>query len=177
MGKILVIQPHRMLQQALVLALFPDHEVQAIESLPESSAVKDFDAVIVDAGSLVESGGAAAQGIRAVQSWTVPTVWVEGVQSAQPPKRDKLVAVRRPITRDALQSAVAECLELASTSKRNGPVTAQSQEDRMAGKAKAKEQMTGGISEPAEARVIELVDVVEAGPERGMKPTQGKKKK
>jgi len=173
MGKVLIIQRRKMLRQALALALFPDHDVQIAESIPESSGVQDFDAVIVDAASIGETSGTAAQGIRAVQSWQVPTIWVEGAQSLQAPKREKLVCIQRPFAKNVLQSALAECLALASRAKRNA--TARSQESPSAGKARAKERGTGGASESKEARVIELVDIVEEGP--ALKPKQSQQKK
>jgi hypothetical protein len=57
MSKILVVETHRMLQQAIALALFPEHEVKIVSAIPESSELKDFDAVIVDVKSLGESAG------------------------------------------------------------------------------------------------------------------------
>jgi len=177
MGKILVIQPHRMLQQALVLALFPDHEVEIAESIPGPSGVKDFDAVIVDAASLGETSGTAAEGFRAVQSWKVPTIWVEGARAAPTPRREKLVCIQRPLDKNALQSALAECLGLASGAKRNATATPPREESRSAERARPKAQGTAVASESDEARVIELVDVVEESPARKTEPNEQLKKK
>jgi len=48
----LVIEPHKMLQHAFSVALFPEHQVQVMEMIPGAMAVKEFDAVVVDAGAL-----------------------------------------------------------------------------------------------------------------------------
>jgi len=54
MSKILVFAPQRMIQQAIVLSLFSDHDVQLCVGLGENSspAVNDFDLAIVDATAL-----------------------------------------------------------------------------------------------------------------------------
>ena len=46
MTKILVIQPHKMLQQAIVVALFPDYHVQVSEKIPEAEPAADAGAEI-----------------------------------------------------------------------------------------------------------------------------------
>ena len=123
MSKILVVEAHRMLQQAIALALFPEHEVEIGSAIPESSALKDFDAVIVDVGSIGESDGDFEPAIRAVQSWKVPTVWVQGALNKQTPRREKLVSLNLPIEKEALLSALAECLGTISKEKRLDPST------------------------------------------------------
>lgn len=123
MSKILVVEAHRMLQQAIALALFPEHEVKIRSAIPESSELLGFDAVIVDVGSIPESDGDFEPAIRAVQSWKVPTVWVQGSSNRQIPRREKLVALNSPIEKEVLLSALAECLGIPSREKRLGPST------------------------------------------------------
>ena len=160
MGKILVVEPNRMLQQAITLALFPDHEVKVASAFPEASELENFAAVIVDGASLGEPGEAS----RRVQASKIPTVWVESVPAGQAPRREKLISIQAPMDIDALQSALAECLGGASKSKRS---------ETAAQSVKAKE---GGAESPfAAAELIELVDVVEGGP--GPKARQARQKK
>ena len=159
MSKILVVQPHRMLQQAMALFLSPAHEVQITEAVPESLPANDFDAVIVDAASLQETKGLAAQTMRAVQDWKVPTIWIESGESSETPKRDKFVLMNRPIAREVLEASLAECLGMSTASKRNGAVA-------------EKKIITSAATQ--DSKVIELVDVIEEDP--GQKTTQQKKK-
>src|ERR1700693_4818712 len=97
MSKILVVEPHRMLQQALALALFPEHEVKIASAIPEPSGLRDFDAVIFDAGLTGESDGTCDAAIRAVQSWKVPTVWVQGFSHGPTLQRENLISINTPI--------------------------------------------------------------------------------
>lgn len=160
MGKILVVEPNRMLQQAITLALFPDHEVKVASAFPEASELENFAAVIVDGASLGETGELS----RRVQGWKIPTVWVESGPTGQAPRREKLVAIQAPMEMDALQSALAECLGGAAKRKRS---------EAAAESVKAKEVS----AEPAfaEGELIELVDVVEES--SGLRTRQARQKK
>jgi len=156
MSKILVIQPHKMLQHAIALSLFPQYQARMASSIPESSEIKDVDAVIVDAASLRETHGLSAQAIRLLQGWNVPIIWIDSVDSSAMPIDDNFVAVRTPIAKKSLQSAVAQCL--GESPKRAGKRTRTTdQEDRPSRNAAASE-------EPIKGEVIELVDVVEEVP-------------
>jgi len=165
MSKILVIQPHRMLQQAIALFLFPAHEVQMRDTVPESLSDNDFDAVIVDAVSLQETAGAASQTLRAVQNWRVPTIWIESGESSQAPQRDKLVLMKRPIAREALESSLAACLDTSIP-----PTAARDQ-------AKAAKEKKDTPAAAPDSKVIDLVDVVEDDSGQKATGTQEKKKK
>src|SRR3970040_1362415 len=127
MSKILVVEAHRMLQQALALALFPDYDVEIASAILESSALKDFNAVIVDLKSLGESAGGAEAAIRAVQSWKVPTGWVQGSSHEPTPHSENLIPIIAPIEKDVLLSALAECLGTISEEKRLDKTTSSSQ--------------------------------------------------
>ena len=126
MSKILVVEPHRMLQQAIALALFPEHVVKIASAIPESSELTGFDAVIVDLGPLGEPDGAFAQGVRAVQSWKVPTVWVQGSSHGPTPQCENLIPINTPIEKEVLLSALAECLGTISKEKRLDKTTGSS---------------------------------------------------
>ena len=185
MSKILVVEPHRMLQQAIALALFPEHEVKIVSAIPESSALKDFDAVIFDLKSLGESAGGAEAAIRAVQSWKVPTVWVQGSSHEPTPQRENLIPIIAPIEKDVLLSVLAECLGTISKEKRLDPSTrapalagdsrsgfrptgvpegatsSPVEIHKAAGSSKAKDNQGGAAAPAGDPEVIELLDVVE----------------
>jgi hypothetical protein len=146
MSRILVIQPHKMLQHAFSVALFPEHQVQVMEMIPDSLAVKEFDAVVVDAGALRERNSLAASELRNVQGWKIPTVWIEQETDAQAPVREELVVVDRPTGKEALRKALAECLGAAEAA-----LTTES----------AKGQLGSSPATDAKENVIELVEVVE----------------
>jgi len=150
-----------MLQQAIVFSLFPAHEVQVMEAVPESLSASDFDAVIVDAASLQETGGLDGKTINAIQNWKMPVLWIESCESTQAPKRDKLVVVKTPIAKEALASSLAHCLKTPTAAKGNGTA-------RDGGKTQT------GTETPA---VIELVDVVEDDAGQTMSRTERNKKK
>jgi len=150
-----------MLQQAIVFSLFPAHEVQVMEAVPESLSASDFDAVIVDAASLQETGGLDGKTINAIQNWKMPVLWIESRESTQAPKRDKLVVVKTPIAKEALASSLAHCLKTPTAAKGNGTA-------RDGGKTQT------GTETPA---VIELVDVVEDDAGQTMSRTERNKKK
>jgi hypothetical protein len=172
MSKILVIQPYRMLQQAIALYLFPEHAVQMAEAVPESVAANDFDAVIVDAASLQETRGLALQAVRAVQNWKDLQYGLR-VATVSAPKQ-KLVLMKTPIAREVLQSSLAECLGISTGAKRNGTASAPDQDSRDSIKGTANEKRDIAASAAQNAKIIELVDVVEEGP--GRKASRGQQK-
>jgi hypothetical protein len=146
MSRILVIQPYKMLQHAFSVALFPEHQVQVMEAIPDAMAMKEFDAVVVDAGALREQNSLAASELRKVQGWKIPTVWIEKETEAQAPAREKLVVVDRPSGKEALRKALAECLGAAEAA-----LTTES----------ANGQLASSSATDAQENFIELVEVVE----------------
>jgi hypothetical protein len=171
MSKILVVEPRKILQQAIRLALCPDHEVQLDANLSdqEPSAIKNFDLAIIDAAALRDVNVLGTQLLRAVQKWKIPKIWIDEAERVQAPGRDKLMVLTKPIQRETLQSAVATCLGAGSSSKQNG--TARLSVKGATG-ATAKDSRT-----PAVAPIIELVDVVEEPPERKSHNQQQRKTK
>jgi hypothetical protein len=79
MSRILVVEPRNILRQAIGLALFPDHEVQMAALLSDSNATvaQEFDLVIIDSAALRATNTLSSQLVRAVQSWKVPTIWID----------------------------------------------------------------------------------------------------
>ena len=156
MSRIFVVEPRSMLRQAISLALFPDHEVQmaALWSGSNATVAQEFDLVIIDAAALRAASRFSSQLIRAVQSWTVPTIWIDDTGEREAPAREGLVVLMGPIQKESLQSAVTKCLSISS-SKRTTSIA-------------AKESMTkepsATMPQSTSPQIIELVDVVEEPP-------------
>jgi len=159
MNTVLVIQPHKMLQHAIALSLFPQYQTRMTPVIPESGEIKDVDAVIIDAASLRETHGLTAQAMVSLRGWNVPMIWIDSGDSSLVPTREKLVVIKRPIERQSLQKAVAECLGEAAKTIREGSAPARDQEERSTAHAMVGEKIV-------KAEVIELLDVVQEAPKR-----------
>jgi DNA-binding NtrC family response regulator len=159
MSKILIVEPYRILQQAMTLAFFPQHEVQVTETLPASSAgaVKGYDVIVIDAAALREKKGLDAHNERAIQNWRVPMIWLEGEGLSSAASRKQFVVIQTPIDREQLLAALAQCL---GRKKGNGA----QKEANGAGKAAARERKAARAADEQGAKIIELVDVVEEAP-------------
>jgi hypothetical protein len=121
---------------------------------------RSYDIVVVDAGALRERNTIGDLN-RRVQDWRIPTIWIEETISTVVPTRDKLVVLRKPLLKNDLLSALAQCLEKRSTmSLARGSA-------ELGKKVRGKEDFVNAGLEPRpkqeKARVIELVDVVEEG--------------
>lgn len=107
MGRILLIGPNRILNQAVSLYLFPQHDVQVKSNLEEidPKALQEYDLLIVDAptGADGKSGTALP---RSIQKLKTPTLWLEGDGSTPPAKREGLLSLKMPIEREAFQKAL-----------------------------------------------------------------------
>jgi DNA-binding NtrC family response regulator len=174
MSRILVIQPHKMLQHAFSIALFPEHQVQVMETIPDAAALGDAELVIVDAAALKEMGLSLAKEFRSVQNWKIPTIWIDEQSEAQTPPRDKWVRLSRPAEKDSLRKALAECLGSADVGKRPG----NSQNKPAASARSTREEQQGPTSGThPDDKFIELVEVVdESSPHDRSKAAQKKTK-
>ncbi|MGH7855543.1 MAG: hypothetical protein ACREP3_19000 [Candidatus Binatia bacterium] len=163
MSRILVVQPHRMLQQAFVVALFPEHQVQVLAEIPEVSA--DADVVIIDAAAMRERDLLTARELRRVQSWNVPIVWVDDEVVAKGSAESNSARLTAPIKRDDLRTAVAECLRSLSAPQ---PTKAPKAIRSVVPVAKTKhiESKPESVASGSDREFIELVDVFEETPER-----------
>jgi len=157
MSTILLIEPDKMLRQAFTIALFPEHQVQVAEALTGVSG--KFDTLIVDAVALQERKGLSTREIRTLASSQMPMIWIDGEQTTQAPKRDGVVQLRHPVTRDALLQALARCLVRSSALNSVDALTARSAEARIKAKPKVLEEASVATSEGK--KFIDLVDVVE----------------
>ena len=161
MSRVLVIEPHRMLQQALAIALVPEFQLQFETTIPDDVRVSEFDVVIVDAAALAEVAVAAAATVQAVPDWHVPTVRISEEGTSQAAKHPGVIRIKTPISKDSLRLALAQCL--AGASGNSMPPSAPA-----AKKAKAKETVKQQKLKSVDAReaeeqpdLIELVDVIE----------------
>ena len=157
MNTILVIEPHKMLQHAIALSLFPQYQTRMIAVVPASGEIQGIDAVIVDAASLRESHGLTPQAMALLRDWQVPMVWIDNADSSLVPAREKLIVIERPIGRQSLQKALAECLGESSkpAGEGNGPV--RDEKERPTPYAVVDQTIVQG-------GVIDLVDVVQEAP-------------
>ena len=156
MIKILVVEPYKILQRAIAINFFPEHEVHMTDQVPEMSAFeqRSYDVAIIDAGALREKNTAGDLN-RRVQDWPIPIIWLEETISTVAPVRDKLVVLRKPIARKDLLGALARCQVKGSTMPLATPID----EDE-----KLRDKNVLALNRDPEKKsgqIIELVDVVE----------------
>jgi hypothetical protein len=146
MGKIFLVEPYRVLQQAISLSLFPEFDVRVEASIDASgvASLEEVDLLILDAAALRESSRLPPELTRAVQGSAIPTLWIDEAAAADAPKREKLVVVVKPIESGALQSALTGLLS-GSKPRPNVEQKAKINKDE----------------QKAEAEPIELVEIVE----------------
>jgi hypothetical protein len=173
MGKVLLIEPQGILRHALSLSLFSDHEVQSEESINATLAnsLSRYDLLVIDAAALREARQLTSQVIRSVQSCKTPVLWLDDNQAPDPPKRQKLEVVTRPIEREAFQSA----LEALLTGKSRPKGRASAEAKAGAGGEKVKEKKKASTKQSTE-EPIDLFDVVEEG-RKPAKPKRGSRRK
>ena len=170
MGKILLIEPQKILQQAISLFLFPEHEVRVEDEAGAAvGSFKDYDLVIIDGAALREHNRLTAEVLRAVQGCKTPTLWLEEEAASQAPKRDKLVVVKKPLEKGALEAAVGDFLSPGLSRDRGGtatPAPGRGGAAKGVSKKKPVEQ-----TEQSAFQFIDLVEVVdeEAPPKQGKK--------
>ena len=158
MSKLLLIEPDKMLCHAFLVALFPEFQIQVVASIPDAAPI-DFDALIVDAAALQEREPQSTRKIHALADWRLPIIWIGGDASAQSPKQDRSIRLNRPVSKETLRHALAQCLIAVAVPKPNQGLSADTRKTtRQPQRSKKKNQ------QPARADgdgVIELVDVVE----------------
>ena len=163
MSRILIVQPHRMLQQAFVVALFPEHEARVFDKIPATEALVAVDLLIIDAAALRGADALSTREIRAVQSCRVPVVWIDADAAALDTAAfTKLVRLVPPLKRDELRAAAAECLRLTVEQ----PSAPSKPARKLAAKTKAIEAKPENAAPENAAEFIELVDVFEEPPQR-----------
>ena len=155
MGKILVVEPYKILQRAIALSFFPEHQVEVTEEIPDMSVIeqRSYDVAIIDAGALREKN-TAGDLKRCLHEWRIPIIWLEENNSTAAPVRENLVFLPKPIGRNELLSALSRCQTKGSTI----PLT------DLGEKLRNKTVLAASELKPDPehtAQIIELVDVVE----------------
>lgn len=165
MAKILLIQPHKMLQQAIVLALFPEHHVKVSEKIPEAEPGGEVDLVIIDHAALRERDAAVTGDFRAVESWRLPVILIGAAALDDKATSKKRRQLNMPFQRDDLRTAVADSLgsgDQRRSRSRKPPLLSSASPVPAMGKTSAAE--SGGIIPDNGKEVIELTDVFEEAP-------------
>ena len=162
MGRILLLEPQRIVQQAITLALFPEHEVQAEEGFGSrgASLLQGYDLLILDAAALRDLGQLTPEVGRMVQTAKIPTLWLEEDESHHAPQRANLLIVKKPIQREAFLSAVSDLLSPSGSLKKEAKAVAPIASVAEPSKGTAK-KATAGASPQGNFQFIDLVDVVE----------------
>ena len=180
MGRVLLIEPQKILQRAVSLALFPEHEVQVEENWGslKSGSLGEYDLLIIDGGALREGRQLTPEVVRAIQACEIPTLWLEEDESSQqPPKREKIILVKKPIERKAFQSAVSHLFSpQAASRKRGGSPAAPGSKSQTSSPGTKK--AAPKVPQQSTFDFIDLVDVIEeeTPPERQEKSPRGKAK-
>jgi hypothetical protein len=165
-----------MLQQAIVVALFPEHHVQVLEKIPEAEPAAEVDLVIIDSAALCERDSPTAGGVRAVQSWRLPVIFMGAgtIGDKAAPKNSKRLIM--PLKRDDLKTAVAESLRLPAQRRASSAEPAPtSSASAVAAKKKASGVEPDGVTSDNGKEVIELTDVIEEIPGYDNSETRGTK--
>ena len=163
MSRIFVVQPYRMLQQAVIVALFPEHQVRVSDHIPESEPSSDADLAIIDVGALRDRSGLSAGDMRAVQSWQLPIVWIGSGGSGEGTAVKNSLQLTAPLKRDELRAAVTEALR-STKGERAGAAPARKRAHVASSNKRTVEQKPDGIVADNEREVIELVEVIEDAP-------------
>ena len=165
MSRIFFVQPNKVLQQAVIVALFPEHQVRVFDKIPETEPSAHADLVIIDGGALRDRGWLSAGDIRAVQSWQIPTVWIGAEASEDRAAAKNRAQLTAPLKRDELRAAVTESLR----SSLEQPAAKPAVKVPRAPSAKKKTAAPNPDSLVADhgRDVIELVEVIEEIPDDG----------
>ena len=174
MSRILVVQPSRMLQQALAFVLASEHQIRVTDILPESAAAPEVDLVIVDAAVLREDELAVGK-LDALYRWQIPVVWL----GAGLPPIDSVpgnsVSLPSPLDRESLTKAVADILRSSTRETPQPAITKFATADALE-QTTAKAMQSNPAAAENEQEVIELVEVVEEQPARDMIKTDADNK-
>ncbi len=160
MSKVLLIEPDKMLRQAFMVALFPEFQIEVVEAMPDAEP-KDFDAMIVDAAALQGREPELASKIRAVVAWRLPIIWIDGDRPAHAPDRAKCIRLRRPVAKEVLCRALAQCLNATAGPNSHDSARAEPTKTPLRKRQRTRKATDSVTGEGR--KIIDLVDVVEEG--------------
>jgi len=157
-----------------MMALFPEHELTMLDVLPKTAPIepKEFDAMVVDIAALLDGDSLTGRDLEMLQCCDFPLVLIGADDAAVIAEREKLVRITRPITKESLQRALADCLSGATALRTE---IANPAEPAIKQKAKARKSKVPAPALPA-INYIELVDVVAEGDVAVARTVQAQKK-
>ena len=150
-----------MLQQALAVALFPEHEVRVFDKIPAAETLAAAELVIVDGAALRGGAMLSNHDVRVVQSLRIPVVWVDAEPPPDTGAFTKLTRLAPPLRRDDLRAAVAAGLQVITAAQ---PSAALQPERTVAAKKRAMAPRQESAAQRPAKEFIELVDVFEEAP-------------
>jgi len=161
MSRILVVQPSKMLQQALAFALASEHQIRVADKIPEADATPEADLAIVDAAALAEREPAALRKFDVIRRWQIPVVWLGSELSALDEAAGKFVRLTPPLDRESLKRALADILGAPTHGARREPEPAPAADLKQT-KPRAMDKGPGAGENNKE--VIDLLEVFEEQP-------------
>jgi hypothetical protein len=167
-SNILLIEPFRILQQAIALSLASEHqvEIRATINPDELRSVTGRDLVILDASALYEKHLLTADMILAIEGCGMPVIWLEDESTAERPDTTKLRAVRKPLEPKALKDAIYSLLADRSCAK-GVAVGVEAKVPRPTPVKRKEGKQTSGAAEQSSFEFIDLIDVVGELPAEG----------
>ena len=179
MAQILLVEPYRILQQAIAVSLGRDHQVHVRESVRESELdnLKDYDALVLDASSLEEKGLLTAELLRDLERYEKPLLWLEDEQSLAAPRVENFTVLKKPLQERELREAVESLLgaQHQDPDHREAGATSSAHNAPRRGEQKEK-KAARAVSQQASLDFIDLVEVVDE-PVAGNRGATGKKEK
>jgi hypothetical protein len=154
MGKILIVEPHRVLQQAISAALVTEHEVESRKILDASEveAVEDYDLVVIDA----DAAGNDGELRDALRKSKAPVLWLQAGELPAPLRPDRFASVKMPLERSSFASAVGELLAGKPAGK-----SGSSDDDKTEAEAAPRDKQAPEPADQRHPQPIDLIDVVE----------------
>jgi hypothetical protein len=156
MSRILVVEPSKMLQQALAFALAPEHQIEITDRLPDGAAPGVEIAVIDPAAH----GGPAAAGPAPhspIADWQIPIIWLGPDWPPGERAPAKLVCLHPPLERDSLKRTIADL----ARSPTGGETIDRPKPTGTAGAKQSRRRKEAAAPGEREKEVIDLVDVVD----------------
>ena len=163
MAQILLVEPYRILQQAIAVSLGRDHQVHVRESLREGEldALKDYDALILDASSLEAKGLLSAELLGDLERCKKPLLWLEDEQSLAAPRIANFTVLKKPLQERELRGAVESLLaaQHQDPDHREAGATSTAHKTSRRGEQKEKKAARADSQQPT-LDFIDLVEVV-----------------
>lgn len=160
MSQVLLIEPYKVLRQALTLFLSPEHEVRVQEETGGLSqdSLAEYDLIVVDGTALRDTGQLSPELTRALEACRAKIVWLEDSEAPPSVEKEDWVVVKKPIKRETLEKTLANLFSPAH-GQRGREADALDPSKPKAEKP-AKRQQPEDAQQPM-LQFIELTDVVE----------------